>query len=127
MIPGISMLMHELPADPRPERLMVTEVVYEHDKSFGGSDLPWGSLPEAIEFLKSKLEEIPPEYRAASLFEIEDGSDGYGSIWVEMRVVYQRPETDDEMQSRLVTAKRQRISAEALQRAEYERLKAKFG
>ena len=89
----------------------------------------WPSTTQVFDFvdwLNGVVEKIPEEYRANAEIEI-DSIGGYeGEHHAEVNISYERPETDEEMATRLDNERRQRINSEAREREEYERLKLKF-
>lgn len=90
------------------------------------------SLPDAVEEFTKMLDEVPPEYRKDSRFEIETEDDYYGGgSRVTIRAFYDRPETDEEMAARHAEAEANAVAArrhnEAQERAIYEQLRRKYG
>lgn len=80
-----------------------------------------GPVEGALEWARQIVEKVPPEYRATSHLEAEDGECGsYLTLW------YERPETDLDRQN----DEREKRESEAMQNAaEYDRflrLKAKY-
>ncbi len=90
------------------------------------------ALPDAIEWLNELLESVPPEYRDQTAFVVELERGHYDeSDSLTFDIYYDRPETDGELATRLAesaayAAARQR-EQESRERAEFERLNAKFG
>lgn len=82
-------------------------------------------LAEAIKILQTEFEAIPEQYRDKADFEIDDKYE-YGNQYINAVITYYVPETDEEMSKRAAAVKAAADRAEAEQRAEYERLKAKF-
>ena len=89
-----------------------------------------GWLPEnfqqAIAWLQEKFDSIPAEYRETATIEIDSGT-YYDSTYSSLEIEYFRPETDEEMNSRVAN---QQSRAEEERRREIdllERLKAKYG
>lgn len=74
------------------------------------------------------MKEVPEQYRGAVTLGHESGSYDSGDIF---RIYYDRPETDEEMTSRIANEQAYETNAaaqrEARDRAEFERLKQKFG
>lgn len=84
-------------------------------------------LVDAIAWLTGKLEEIPEEFRAIAEIEVDSESGYEGSHYGHIEITYRRPETDEEMATRLAEEKR---CANARERDEMEtlrRLKLKYG
>lgn len=67
-------------------------------------DDPPGKLIEHIAWLRSKLEEIPEEFRSSARVEIY-GSESYGSGVLCYTIKYHRQETDEEEARREATKK----------------------
>jgi len=120
-------MIDRMPVDGSMKHLSKQEVVFQSTSLYGDNDLPSGRLVDSIAFLQEILAKIPEEYRAEAVFEIEGESDGYGANWAEARVYYMRAETDAERDDRLKKAVRQATERAADERAEYERLKARYG
>ena len=79
-------------------RMDKTVTVYSSDVSYHNG--PPDNLMELIEWLKGWAKEIPDEYMASSDVDIEAGMD-YDIPYAEISITYTRPETDDEMDTRL--------------------------
>lgn len=99
--------------------------VYETDR---GTRLDTESLTAFIDGLNVALGEIPHEHQSAAVIEFESD---YESSRVAMSIYYDRPLTEEEIEAEGQEA-RKRIEArkrdhDATERAEWERLKAKFG
>jgi len=77
------------------------------------------SLLEYIEWLNEKLREIPEEYRPTARVEI-DSESSYGSASLEYRIVYERPETNEE---KILREGRERQIEESKKAHEIEQLK----
>ncbi len=88
------------------------------------------TIEEAAVWLREIADQVPPEYRDSSVFEIELKDDYYGGSTLTFQGYYDRPETDEEMNQREhLYAERIRQEAEAAaarERAFYLRLKAKY-
>lgn len=84
-----------------------------------------GTRKEAIEIIESMFQEVPEAYREEAELEIQSGI-SCDMEYCDLYVSYKRPETEKETQARKDSDKKKQERAEAAQRAEYERLKAKF-
>jgi hypothetical protein len=81
-------------------------------------------LAEAIERLQAALAAIPAELRHTAVFKVH----GFGdNVTLNPEVSYIRPETDEELALRAARAARYEDEQLRRDRAEFERLKAKFG
>ncbi len=85
-------------------------------------------LVEAVQWFSDLLEEIPAEHRETATLNIESD---YESSSVTIDIKYKRPETDQEWADRKADVVCRVVAADqeaaALERTQYERLKAKFG
>jgi hypothetical protein len=88
---------------------------------FGDRFAP-GSLNRVIESLLEIRSSIPEQYQETGSCEIGSSDD---ETWI--HVSYQREETDAEVEERRVREIAGAERAEMAERAEFERLKAKFG
>lgn len=79
-------------------------------------------LAEAITWLTERLGEVPEPLREGALFKIGLDYDGD----TEIEITYNRPETDEEWAARRAGVERRVALHAAAERAEYERLAAKF-
>lgn len=90
------------------------------------------TLPVMIEWLECLLEKVPAELRSDAIFEVEHEYGYYdSSATTEIRIFYERKETDAEVAERRAqdarTAAAARAANEANERRIYEQLKRKFG
>lgn len=97
-----------------------------HYESGWSSERP-DNLTEYIAWLEAKLAEIPEQYRASANVEIEACPSYEGSVVLEYRITYTRPETDQERECREGAEVLQNAQREAQERAELKRLRAKYG
>ncbi len=102
---------------------IVVKVVDAEQYSDG---FPPSNLTDFMAWLDKAITAIPEEYREAARFEI-DTSSSYGDYCASVEVSYCRPETDAEWDARKAHVMQRVQQAESEQRAEFERLKAKFG
>ena len=96
---------------------IIRVVVYDYEVD---KQSPPSGLAEYIEWLQSKLEEIPEEFRSTARTDIY-GSESYGSGVLCYTIKYDRPETEKEREARENV---DRLRAEALQRKELAMLEA---
>jgi len=95
-----------------------------------GSSWLFTTLKQTAEFFASKLAEVPPEFQDVAVCDISSSSDSWGGSDLEIEIYYYRPMTDEEMAHSKDEARRYReqhaLAMEMTERAEFERLKAKF-
>jgi predicted metal-dependent hydrolase len=93
-------------------------------------DMP-DALSEVIAWLQRQLESIPPEMRHTAILSLDTQSDYDGPSYATYEITYERPETDEEWAARKVDVERRAElwakRREAAERAEFDRLSAKFG
>ena len=80
-------------------------------------------LPELIQWLTAKLEEVPSEYHEHVLVEFTSSEH---TCDVEECIYYFRPPTQEEIEADLEDARLRKEKREADERRQYEELKAKF-
>lgn len=89
------------------------------------------TLPQAVAWLQSLLDKVPPEHRDQSYFTIESESDYEGGYTTILRIGYKRDETEQEARERRAQEKAETAAyaarREAEERATFEALKRKFG
>lgn len=95
---------------------LVREYFFKHN-----DDFPPDDAIGCVEWFNKKLAEIPEECRIGAEIEI-NGND----YQLEIVISYARPETDEEMQHRIAENVRLALNKEAIERKQYEALKAKF-
>lgn len=87
-----------------------------------------GRLTEFIQWLNEMLEQVPPEFRESATVNIDLATGEYETPG--MSIYYFRPETDGEEAAREASEatleRAYEARREAVERAEYERLKKKF-
>jgi hypothetical protein len=106
---------------------VVDQEQYESGPFAFGESYEDGSLKRVIESLIAIRESIPAEFRERARCEISSTGGYEGSHYATIEVSYERPETPEETANREENAGRARALADAKQRAEYDKLKAKFG
>lgn len=77
-----------------------------------------------IDRLQAALEKVPEQFRESALFRIWAAGGDCSYAYVNLR--YERPETDGERRARAQYTERRDNEYLARERAEYDRLKAKF-
>lgn len=106
------------------ERKTITVKVFESESWPVENTYSPGSLKAFSAWLAEITEKIPPEYRDEACLEV-NATSFYDSPYVEIEVSYARPETDDEMKTRLHHEKEQaRARAQHQERQERELLAA---
>lgn len=87
------------------------------------------SMPVAdfiAELQSAMVDDIPAAYREACVIGFERGG-GYDESHGTLRICYTRPESDDEVNARIDRAHEYAREQMTIERAQFERLKAKFG
>ncbi len=109
-----------------PVRGSITVNVCDVDGSYGFEKLP--DTPDGmIAWIKSTCAGVPEEYRAQLQFALEYERDYYDSgDSASLKIWYERPETDDEMKTRVNSGIAYIRDSDANKRATYEKLKAEF-
>ena len=102
-------------------REMVTETLKDWDASF---DIPAEQFVAEINLL---LDTLPPELRSQAMIEFDRYGSDYDSSYGELTLRYARPATDEELRQWTASDEAYRREAEARERAEFARLKRKFG
>lgn len=101
--------------------------LYDTKKSYSGCNWRPDNVVGLIQWLTAKLEEVPAEYRDRVTIEFVGGADAYGeNSDVHECIYYNRPPTPEEIDADLNAAHIRKEKLEAQERAEYEKLKAKF-
>jgi len=87
----------------------------------GDADFPSNYLFEFLEWFVDAKEAIPPEYQERSRCYLEvDGDE------VKITIVYDRPETDEEMDARVLHDRQQILAKEEAELKLLERLEQKY-
>ena len=81
------------------------------------------TMSNFLDILKTFLEEIPDEFRNSASVRF---SSAYASAYCELEVLYTRPLNEAETQMLAVQAQHLKERQDVLDKATYERLKAKF-
>lgn len=84
-----------------------------------------GNLVDVIKRLQDVMASIPEAYRASAAIDIS-AYDDYGSSAVSFEIEFTRPETDEELAARVFRQEASDRKQAEKERAEFERLKAKF-
>lgn len=110
------------------KRQNVTITVFDGEQH--GGDWPTPGYPahlvDAINWFQSKLEEIPVEYRETALCEIDSAGGYEGSHYGHIEISYVRPETDEEMASRIVRNEQREAAKRVEEIAALRALRARY-
>jgi hypothetical protein len=102
-------------------------VVLDCEEEFGPE---WDWMPKTlvdlIPWVEKYLELVPEEYRDSAAFETVSFRDARKDHWLNVKVHFHRPETDEEMKARLVDEEAQKLEMEKAERQLLEDLKEKF-
>ena len=102
-------------------------VVLNCEKEFGPE---WNWMPkklvDLIPWVEKYLTLMPEEYRDSAAFETLSFRDSQRDYWLNVKVHYYRPETDEEMEARLADEKTQNLQQQRAKRQMLEDLKEKF-
>ncbi len=96
-----------------------------HVKSVSCYDLDM-NINDLIEFLGAIRDELVPEEFRASV-RVDHKSGDYEGDSGTLEICYIRPETPDETAARESNERAERVRKDGAERAEFERLRAKFG
>lgn len=102
------------------ERKQVNDELHLYLSDFDGWS--WESCREA---LLERIDSLPEEHRSGAVFDYEPGGGPYDDP-TRVCFRFKRDETDEEVAGRLQREKYYAQKADAQDREEYERLKAKF-
>jgi hypothetical protein len=80
-----------------------------------------GNPRELIQALEGLLDEVPAEHRGNVVLEVDDGE-----YSCSLQLVHTRPETDEEMSTRLVREQNSQAYNDERDRLQYEALKQRF-
>jgi plasmid maintenance system antidote protein VapI len=104
-----------------------TNVVLNCEEEFGPE---WNWMPkrlvDLIPWVQKYLELVPEEYRASAAFKIVSFRDSRRDYWLNVKVHYDRPETDEEMEARLAAEEAQKLEQQRAERQMLEDLKEKY-
>ncbi len=102
-------------------------VVLDCEEEFGPE---WNWMPkklvDLIPWVEKYLELIPEEYRDSAAFEPLSFRESHRDYWLNVKVYFHRPETDEEMEERLAEEEAQRLEQQRAERQMLEELKEKF-
>ncbi len=131
-IARIAAAQHVNPADYSPQarvtakeqRRIVREYLEIRSTGYRSEGLKM-SLPEFAEWVAELQEDAPEHYDVTVELEHETDYDGPGEA--QLLVYFDREETDEEIAERTAQTQAYAEQSAAIERAEYLRLKAKFG
>jgi len=102
-------------------------VVLNCEEEFGPE---WNWMPkklvDLIPWVEKYLELVPEEYRDSAAFETVSFRDSSRDYWLNVKVHFHRPETDEEMEARLADEEAQKLEQQKAERQMLEDLKEKF-
>lgn len=110
------------------KRQHVTITVFDgeqYDGDWPTHDYP-ALLVNAISWFQSKLEEIPVEYRETARCEIDSKSGYEGDHCGHIAISYQRPETNEEMASRIARNEQREAAKSAEEIAVLQALRERY-
>lgn len=120
-------------SNPSLQKTTIREtLVFESSESWrsDNNQLPM-RLPAFVAWMKEVLEDVPEEFRDSVVVELEHEGDYDGPGYAEFHIYYDRDETDEELadreNERIARQESEARAQEGRERAEFERLKAKFG
>lgn len=103
------------------------KVVLDCEKEFGPE---WNWMPkklvEIIPWVEKYLGLVPEEYRESAAFETIGFRDSPREFWLNVKVHYQRPETDEEMEVRLADEEALKLEKQRAEKQMLEELKERF-
>jgi len=83
-------------------------------------------LDELVPWVEKCLELVPEEYRDSAAFEPVSFRDARRDFWLNVKIYYHRPETDEEMEARLADEEAQKLKQQKEERQKLQDLKEKF-
>ena len=89
-------------------------------------DWPSEKPAEFLAWWRAKIDQIPQEFLPSALVYITSSCDHQGDHSPKIEITYSRPETSDEEAERLRREEIELAKRQRWERAEFERLKAKF-
>ncbi len=102
-------------------------VVLNCEAEFGPE---WNWMPkklvDLIPWVEKYIELVPEEYRDSAAFETVSFHDSRRDYWLNVKVHFHRPETDEEMEARLADEEAQKLEQQRAERQMLEDLKEKF-
>ena len=102
-------------------------VVLNCEEEFGPE---WNWMPkklvDLIPWVEKYLGLVPEEYRDSATFETVSFRDSRREYWLNVKVCFRRPETDEEMEARLAEEEAQKREQQKAERQMLEELKERF-
>ncbi len=102
-------------------------VVLNCEEEFGPG---WNWMPkklvDLVPWVERYLGLVPAEYRDSAAFETVSFRDSQRDYWLNVKVSFRRPETDEEMEARLADEESQKLEQQRAERQMLEELKEKF-
>jgi len=102
-------------------------VVLNCEEEFGPE---WNWMPkklvDLIPWAEKYLRLVPEEYRDSAAFQTVSFRDPRGDYWLNVKVHFYRPETDEEMEARLADEDAQKLEQQRAERQMLEDLKEKY-
>jgi hypothetical protein len=102
-------------------------VVLNCEEEFGPE---WNCMPkklvDLIPWVEKYLGLVPEEYRDSAAFETVSFQDSHRNYGLNVKVHFQRPETDEEMKARLADEEAQKLEQQKAEKQMLEDLKEKF-
>ena len=103
------------------------KVVMSCEEEFGPE---WNWMPkklvDLIPWVEKYLALVPEEYRDNATFETVSFRDSHKNYWLNVKVHFHRPETDEEMEARLSDEEAQKLEQQRAERQMLEDLKEKY-
>ena len=104
----------------RYERTVIVKSVADYD-----DDWPSCNLLEFINWLEERVDSIPAAYKDVARIHIEP-SESHEGTYANISVLYHRPETNDEVDERVLRDQEHRRSTERKEMELLEKLEAKY-
>ena len=102
-------------------------VVLDCEEEFGPE---WNWMPkklvDLIPWVEKCLGLVPKEYRDSAAFETVSFRDSRRDYWLNVKIYYHRPETDEEMEARLADEEARKLEQQRAERQLLEDLKERF-
>jgi len=102
-------------------------VVLNCEEEFGPD---WNWMPKKlvnlIPWVEKYLALVPEDYRDSAAFETVNFRDSRRDYWLNVKVHFHRPETDEEMDARLADEETQKLEQQSAERQMLADLKEKF-
>jgi hypothetical protein len=110
----------------RPTRYEHHEVVIYDWEKYNG-EAPPENAKAFIAWLNDLIEQVPTEFQEGVYVELDSTSGYEGTHYATVKVAYRRPETDEELGHRVAEYESAVRAKEAHDRAEFDRLKTRYG